>query len=74
LELLLALLLAALKPAAEDLQEGGASSDGRQCGYGSVRELAHARGTRDLEAIAEGEGEIDLHHDLLGKDPARRRG
>lgn len=52
LELLLALVLPALKPAAEDLQEGGASSKGGQAGDGSVNEVAHARGARDLQVIA----------------------
>src|SRR5215210_8289969 len=72
LELLLALLLPALKPAAEDLQEGGASSEGGQPGDDTVHELAHAGGPRDLQAIAGAEGETDLHHDLLRKRPARR--
>ena len=36
LELLLALLLPALEPATEDLQEGGASSEGGQAGDGAV--------------------------------------
>lgn len=48
LELLLALLLAALEPAAEDLQEGGASSEGGQAGDGAVHEFAHAGGPQDL--------------------------
>lgn len=56
LELLLALVLAALEPAAEDLQEGGASADGGDGGDHAVGEVAHARGSRDLQAIAVGEG------------------
>jgi hypothetical protein len=42
LELLLALLLATLEPAAEDLQEGGTSAEGGQAGDDTVDELAHA--------------------------------
>src|SRR5829696_2550364 len=67
LELLLALLLTALEPAAEDLQEGGASSESGETGDGAVHELAHAGGSRDLQAVAGGEGEIDLHCGLLRK-------
>src|SRR5688500_9884036 len=74
LKLLLALVLAALEPATEDLQEGGASSEGGEAGDDAVHELAHAGGSGDLQAIAGGEGEIDLHRGLLGKRPARRRG
>lgn len=53
LELLLALLLPALEPAAEDLQEGGASSEGGKAGDGAVQEFAHAGGPRDLQAVAD---------------------
>src|SRR5688500_20117584 len=60
LELLLALLLPALEPAAEALQEGGASSEGGEAGDGAVHELAHAGGPGDLQAVAGGGGEIDL--------------
>src|SRR5688500_19095914 len=67
LELLLALLLPALEPATEDLQEGGASSEGGQAGDGAVHELAHAGGARDLQAVAGAEGETDLHHEPPGK-------
>src|SRR5688500_8910074 len=67
LELLLALLLPPLEPAAEDLQEGGASSEGGEAGDGAVHELAHVGGPGDLQAVAGGEGEIDLHRGLLGK-------
>jgi len=42
LKLLLALLLPALEPAAEDLQEGGASSEGGQASDDAVHEFAHA--------------------------------
>jgi hypothetical protein len=52
LELILALVLAALEPAAEDLQEGGASSHGGNGGDDAVGQLAHAGGSRDLQAVA----------------------
>src|SRR5688500_19662859 len=78
LKLLLALVLAALEPATENLQKGGASSEGGEAGDGAVHELAHAGGPRDLQAVAGGEGEIDLHRGLLGKKtrpaPGQRAG
>ena len=65
LELLLALVLAALEPAAEDLQEGGASPEGGEAGDDAIDELAHARDAGDLQTIARGEGEMDLQQGLL---------
>jgi len=56
LELLLAFVLAALEPAAEDFEKGGASSNGGQGGEDLVGELAHARGSGDLQAVAVAEG------------------
>ena len=56
LELPLALVLAALEPAAEDLQEVGASYDGGEGGEDSIGEVAHARGAGDFQAEAGAEG------------------
>ena len=63
LELLLALVLAALEPAAEDLQEGGAAPEDGKAGDDAIDELAHARDAGDLQTIARGEGEMDLHQE-----------
>jgi hypothetical protein len=50
LELLLALVLPALEPAAEDLQEGGASSEGGQAGDDAVHRGDGTRAAPDRAA------------------------
>ena len=74
LELLLALLLPALEPAAEDLQEGGTSTEGGETGDDAVHEFAQMGGPRDLQAVAGVRERLTCITNLLGKRPARRRG
>ena len=53
------LVLAALEPPSQDLQEGGAAADGGDGGDHAVGELAHARGARNLQAIAGAQRQVD---------------
>jgi hypothetical protein len=66
LELLLALLLSALEPAAEDLQEGGASSEGGETGDCAVHELAHAGGPRPALESSAGTYSAPIRQNLFG--------